>query len=94
MPAPAPPQNIVFKIDAKILGNLGSETLAFTASSSIPLTGYVWDFGDGTPPVSGGAAQSHTYVTKGLRTVRVTAQSDTRGQLVTVLGVVVEFKIP
>ncbi|MBM4320445.1 MAG: PKD domain-containing protein, partial [Deltaproteobacteria bacterium] len=45
-------------------------------ASDVPLLTFLWDFGDGTPPVSGSAVGEHTYAEPGEYTVTLRVEDD------------------
>jgi len=66
--------NGVMTIAANPPSGCAPATISFTTSvtPSVPVTNYIWNFGDGTGNVVGGATMSHTYTNAGTYTVSIT----------------------
>lgn len=80
-----PPSSLVtFSMDPE-LGGIAPLLVKFDASASTiqgeDITGFMWNFGDGSPQETGGAGATHTYQQDGRFTVSVTANTTSGLQL-------------
>jgi PKD repeat protein len=73
-PAPPPPPAATIAITSRIISGGGGSSVqewGFSATSSVALTSYDWDFGDGAKAIGAGADEQHVYRAKGTYTVTV-----------------------
>jgi hypothetical protein len=89
IPAPAPSITITSRIIAGGPGTLQQEW-GFSAVSTVALTSYDWDFGDGASSLGGQADEQHVYRTKGTLTVTVTGRRASGGPVVGTLMIEVQ----
>jgi len=92
-PAPPPPPSATITITSRIISGGGGSSVqewGFSATSSVALTSYDWDFGDGAKAIGAAADEQHVYRAKGTYTVMVTGRRSSGDPVIGTLEVVVQ----
>ena len=92
-PAPAPPPAATITITSRIISGGGGSSVqewGFSATSTVALTSYDWNFGDGGAASGVGADEQHVYRAKGTYTVTVTGRRSSGDPVVGTLEIMVQ----
>ena len=92
-PAPAPPPAPTITITSRIISGGGGSSVqewGFSATSTVALTSYDWNFGDGAAASAVGADEQHVYRAKGTYTVTVTGRRSSGDPVVGTLEIMVQ----
>ena len=92
-PAPAPPPAATITITSRIISGGGGSSVqewGFSATSTVALTSYDWNFGDGAAASAVGADEQHVYRAKGTYTVTVTGRRSSGDPVVGTLEIMVQ----
>jgi PKD repeat protein len=92
-PAPAPPPAATITITSRIISGGGGSSVqewGFSATSTVAVTSYDWNFGDGAAASAVGADEQHVYRAKGTYTVTVAGRRSSGDPVVGTLEIMVQ----